>query len=252
MPILAELSRRLHLLTTDAKPDPPRIHINDNTNNLGPRLSPKSAPPTPEVERTDESKRDRRSSMPEGSSDSEKDRRSSPETKKTRYKTKSHSMKNGQTANIVNYNIVNSSGVKIGGTTTYVCNVNQYPGSPPKEPSSPGRTSPKPKCAPMPEEVESLWRENSPLTLEDMFVIKTHLGRGWKDVFKGLGYSEGQLQQFEEHHKDKGLDEVIYQTLLDWKQSSGSEARLGVLIKALWRCQQYDCARRLVQSHKNL
>ncbi|XP_011310414.1 uncharacterized protein imd [Fopius arisanus] len=250
MPILTDLSRRLNLLTTDAKPDPPRIHISDNTNNLSPRLSPKSAPPTPGANNTDEVKRDRRSSMPEGS-DTEKDRRSSTETKKTRYKTRSHSTKNGQTANIVNYNIVNSSGVKIGATTTYVCNVNQYSGSPPKD-SSPGRTSPRPKGAPMPEEVESLWRENRPLTLDDMFVIKTHLGVGWKDFFKALGYSEGQLEQFEEHHKVKGLDEVIYQTLLDWKQSSGSEARVGVLVKALWRCEQYDCAGRLAQPPRNL
>lgn len=108
----------------------------------------------------------------------------------------------GPTANIVNYNIVNSSGVKIGATTTYVCNVNQYSGSP-------GRTSPKQKSSPMSEDVESLWRENRPITLDDMFVIKTHLGVGWKDFFKCLGYSDGQLEQLDEAHHTKGLDEVI-------------------------------------------
>lgn len=33
MPILANLSRRFQMLTTDAKPDPPRINIHDNSLN---------------------------------------------------------------------------------------------------------------------------------------------------------------------------------------------------------------------------
>lgn len=38
MPILAQLSRRFHgMLTTDAKPDPPRIRIDDYTHNLPPQ-----------------------------------------------------------------------------------------------------------------------------------------------------------------------------------------------------------------------
>lgn len=99
MPILENLSRRLHMLTTDAKPDPPRIHIEDNTNNLGPRLSQKSAPQTPEVDTSNEGKsegRDRRSSMPERSAE-DKERRNSAETKKPRFKTKS--TKNGKNYN---------------------------------------------------------------------------------------------------------------------------------------------------------
>lgn len=36
MPILSELSRRFHMLTTDAKPDPPRTRISDYTHNLAP------------------------------------------------------------------------------------------------------------------------------------------------------------------------------------------------------------------------
>lgn len=34
MPILSNLSRRFHMLTTDAKPDPPRIPIRGYTHNL--------------------------------------------------------------------------------------------------------------------------------------------------------------------------------------------------------------------------
>lgn len=49
MPILADLSRRLHLLTTDAKPDPPRDGVPSYTHNLPDPAdrSQKSAPSTP-------------------------------------------------------------------------------------------------------------------------------------------------------------------------------------------------------------
>ena len=53
MPILAEISRCLHLLTTDAKPDPPERGIPGYTNNLPPSPSEilqKSAPTTPNID----------------------------------------------------------------------------------------------------------------------------------------------------------------------------------------------------------
>lgn len=55
MPILSELSRRFHMLTTDAKPDPPRTGIPGYTHNLPPtedeeakKTRSKSTPTTPE------------------------------------------------------------------------------------------------------------------------------------------------------------------------------------------------------------
>lgn len=60
----------------------------------------------------------------------------------------------------------------------------------------------------MPKTVEDLSTCEREITVDDIFVIKTHIGHGWRDVIRRLGYSEGQLDQFEENHKDKGIDEV--------------------------------------------
>lgn len=58
MPILSDLSRRLHLLTTDARPDPPRIPpVEDNTSNVEKKSSgknQKSEPVTPSTESHEE------------------------------------------------------------------------------------------------------------------------------------------------------------------------------------------------------
>lgn len=73
MPILSQLSRRFHdMLTTDAKPDPPRTEIKGYTHNLPPtpdeeskRTQSKSAPTTPENERDDDVATHRQKSVPD-------------------------------------------------------------------------------------------------------------------------------------------------------------------------------------------
>ncbi|XP_043277520.1 protein immune deficiency [Venturia canescens] len=260
MPILADLSRRLRLLTTDAKPDPPRIPSKDNTNNLLPSPSDsnqKSQPTTPDVKDSREAPKnplDPRGSNSDANSEDEGDRpglgndRSASggkkewkDSKNARFKTKIP-YKAAQTANVVNYNIINSNGVKIGATRTYVCNVNQCTKN---SKESCGTSSTKGKLKTMPKTVEDLSTCEQEITVDDMFVIKTHVGHGWRDVVRRLGYSEGQLDQFEENYKEKGIDEVIYQALLDWKQANTKKAQIGVLTRTLWSCREYDCAERL-------
>lgn len=48
MSVFAAISRRLQTLTTDAKPDPPRITV-ENSDLSSPIIKQKSAPVTPEV-----------------------------------------------------------------------------------------------------------------------------------------------------------------------------------------------------------
>jgi len=60
----------------------------------------------------------------------------------------------------------------------------------------------------MSEIVEELSTCDEELTLDDIFVVKTHVGRGWRDVARGLSYSDGQIDQFEENYRDNGIDEV--------------------------------------------
>lgn len=63
----------------------------------------------------------------------------------------------------------------------------------------------------MPDNVEALSMSQKELSIQDMFHIKMHISSDWRNVFKSLGYSEGQLDQFHENHKSKGIDEVNYQ-----------------------------------------
>ncbi|KAK0077253.1 hypothetical protein PV326_010180, partial [Microctonus aethiopoides] len=163
-----------------------------------------------------------------------------------RTKKKTHS---GQTKNVINYNIVNSNGVKIGETVTYVCNVNQYGKNEYKTNDKNESTSTQPKAKEMSESVKILSMSKRELTIRDMFLIKTHIDNSWREIFKSLGYSKGQLDQFVETHKSKGMDEMIYQILLDWKRENGTDAQIGLLVKVLWEHCQYDCAERLATAN---
>ncbi|XP_012252852.2 protein immune deficiency [Athalia rosae] len=262
MSVLSALSRRLQTLTTDAKPDPPRVIIEDPepTSHSPPeKIKQKSAPVTPEPNRLGTVipvvRRQSSSSSPSGtkseftyagnfgytSSSKPEARPKSPRAKaKPKYKTSPN-------PNIVNYNIVNSNGVKIGSKTSYICNINQYSGS---VNSDRDGFSHKQKAKSMPPPVEALSSSKEIISIDDMFLIKTHIGYGWRDLARSLGYSEGQIEQFEENHKIKGVDQVVYQILLDWKQTQTKDAQLGEIISKIWLCQEYDCAERLAASHK--
>lgn len=273
MPILSQLSRRFHdMLTTDAKPDPPRTEIKGYTHNLPPtpdeeskRTQSKSAPTTPENERDDDVATHRQKSVPDDARPTTptdfctkpedlgdaKSTNESKEYKRPRTKTKSKHSKYSQGTNVINYNIVNSNGVKIGSRTSYICNVNQYSANNASAAQPEAASWSKPKHRSMPENVEELSTCREELAFDDMFVIKTHVGHGWRDVARRLSYSDGQIEQFEENYKHKGIDEVIYQLLLDWKQVNTRDAQLGTLVSILWSCQEYDCVERLAAARKN-
>ncbi|XP_070525642.1 immune deficiency isoform X2 [Cardiocondyla obscurior] len=270
MPILSQLSRRFHMLTTDAKPDPPRTGSYMHNLSIPEDEEPAKAhndvsqstsmPVTPEKEQDDvtpsvqkQRSNDARPTTPTDfctKSEDLGDARStseSKEPKRPRTKTKPKYSKYSQGASIVNYNIINSNGVKIGSRTSYICNVNQYPAN--NAPQS--ESASKPKYRPMPENVENLSTCEEELGFDDMLVIKTHVGHGWRDIARRLSYSDGQIDQFEENYRHKGIDEVIYQLLLDWKQANTRDAQLGMLVRLLWSCQEYDCVERLASTRKN-
>lgn len=255
------------MLTTDAKPDPPRTGIGSYTHKFSStsdenltKTQSKSTPITPEEkERDDVTSTRNKKSTPNGArpttptdfctkSEDPGDARSrseSKEYKRPRTKTKP---KYSKSSNIVNYNIVNSNGVKIGSRTSYICNVNQYLAS---SNVAQSETASKPKYRPMPQNVEELSTCKEELRFDDMFIIKTHVGHGWRDIARRLSYSDGQIDQLEENYRHKGIDEVIYQLLLDWKQANTQDAQLGTLVSILWSCQEYDCCERLAAAREN-
>ncbi|XP_020290593.1 uncharacterized protein LOC109858091 isoform X2 [Pseudomyrmex gracilis] len=265
MPIFSQLSRRFYdMLTTDAKADPPRIGVEGYTHNLPPTRHEKlretqseSTPATtPEKEHVTASMH-RQKSVPNdarpttptdfGKTKQEDLRfsRSTSESEHKRPKAKTKT-KHAQGTSVVSYNIVNSNGVNIGSRTSYICNVNQYPTT-----QSEAASWSKPKYRPMPESVEELSTCDDELAFNDMLIIKTHVGHGWRDVARRLSYSDGQIEQFEENYRHKGIDEVIYQLLLDWKQANTRDAKLGILVSILWSCQEYDCVERLAATRSS-
>ncbi|XP_066587349.1 protein immune deficiency isoform X2 [Prorops nasuta] len=164
---------------------------------------------------------------------------------------KSKSWKNVNGVNVITYNIVNSNKVQIGLTKSYICNMS-YGNAGKKRETHEEPKVVKPKLKPMTDDVITLSCCSEEISLPDMLIVKTHLGYGWKEVAKRLSYSDGQIDQFHENYKNIGLDEVIYQFLLDWKQNRTREASLGHLVTVMWACQQYDCVERLVATRHQL
>lgn len=104
-------------------------------------------------------------------------------------------------AHVINYNIINSSDVKIGSRTSYICNINQFSKNKAEE-------DVRSKTRQMPIEVERLCTCSDEITLDDILIIKTYIGHGWKDVARKLLYLDGQIEQFEENYKYRGINEV--------------------------------------------
>lgn len=109
-----------------------------------------------------------------------------------------------QGTRVVNYNIINSNGVKIGSKTSYICNINQFA----KNNSHASEETWTKNIRQMPAELERLRTCTDEINLDDIFIIKTYIGHGWKDVARKLLYSDGQIEQFEENYKFRGISEV--------------------------------------------
>ncbi|XP_046419440.1 protein immune deficiency [Neodiprion fabricii] len=256
---ITALARRLQCLTTDARPDPPRIITEENLNVPPTEIKQKSVPATPEPD-------DTRNSTPEVKRQTSESNTSIPQpellnpensgsARSFKSETRSRSprgyakskRKTSPNANIVNYNIINGTGINIGPKVTYVSKVTHQYGENRKT-NSEGFPQ-KPKFKPMPHDVMEISKSKKEISRDDMLVIKSHIGYGWRDVARKLGYSEGQVEQFEENYKDNGIAEVVYKLLLDWKQAKAEDAQLGQLISIIWSCREYDCAEQLADSY---
>ncbi|XP_024870685.1 uncharacterized protein LOC112453899 [Temnothorax curvispinosus] len=264
MPILSKLSRRLHnKLTTDAIPDPPRTesHVPNLSTTPDEELTKtesNSMPATPQKEQVvvdDTLSTQRQKSVPNDarpttstdfstkSSEDLGDTRSTSESKEYKRSTKTKKYPKG--TNIV---ITNSNGVNITNVKSYTCQVNQYSAN---NDAAQSETASKTKLRPMPEDVQELSTCKDELGLDDMLIIKIHVGHGWRDIARKLLYLDGQIDQFEENFRHIGVDEIIYQLLLDWKQANTRDAQLGTLVSILWDCQEYDCVEQLAEARKN-
>ncbi|KAK5639609.1 hypothetical protein RI129_012101 [Pyrocoelia pectoralis] len=104
----------------------------------------------------------------------------------------------------------------------------------------------KPKV--MTELVSKLTQNEDTLTLEIRLLVKKYVGENWKDVFRILGYSEGEITQVELQHNVYGIGEVVYQLLIDWSQNKPKEAKLGKLVSALWNAGEVDVVEKILKN----
>ncbi|XP_046753741.1 protein immune deficiency [Diprion similis] len=258
---ITALARRLQSLTTDARPDPPRINAEVNLNVPPTENKQKSVPATAKSDETRNSKPEiqRQRSDNESNTSIPRPELLNPENSSSagNFKSEARSRsprgyakskrKTSPNANVVNYNIINGTGINIGPKVIYVSKVTHQYGENSKT-NAEGFPQ-KPKVKPMPHDVMEISKSKKEISRDDIFVIKTHIGYGWRDVARKLGYSEGQVEQFEENYKDKGIAEVVYKLLLDWKQAKAEDAQLGQLISIIWSCREYDCAEQLADSY---
>lgn len=75
--------------------------------------------------------------------------------------------------------------------------------------------------------------------------IATHLGAEYKNFMRELGFSEGQISAKTIDHNVYGVQEIIYQLLLDWTRNAEEDATVGYLTTKLWNTGNRECVYRL-------
>jgi hypothetical protein len=173
---------------------------------------------------------------------------STNKTNDLKYLNSKKKLKSKMSNTTINYNIIHSSNIKIGPTTKHTYNLNNFQD---RNHTSVNNQNEEESKQMLPH-IEALCKSTEEITKEDIFLIKTHIGKGWKELAKRIGYSKGQIEQFLENYKHKGISEVLYHILIDWKQSCTKEATIGCLIYAMWLSKEYDCVERLVAAQITL
>ncbi|NP_001135910.1 immune deficiency [Nasonia vitripennis] len=227
-------------LVCDATPDAPR---SENSNSVYDR---------PNLSQEDQQRKNEQnipfinnnetSSTNSTSDKSDKPKSNGPNYSKPRTKKKSKPINTF-------YNIVNSENVKIGPTTVHTYNLNNFQNFDPSA-FNRAKEQDKEELRQMLPHIQAFSKSKQVVTIEDMLLIKTHLGNGWKKVAKKIGFSKGEIDQFIEDYKHKGgIGEVIYKLLVAWKNAHTQDATIGQLIEAMWKSMEYECVEKLAMAH---
>lgn len=87
-----------------------------------------------------------------------------------------------------------------------------------------------------------MMKSNEPINQRIMDVISTHLGKNWSDLFRGLNYSDGQIDQATLDFHVIGVKEIIYRLLLDYSRNN-EDASLGHITKIMWKLGFRECVK---------
>ncbi|KAL7303110.1 hypothetical protein TKK_0004322 [Trichogramma kaykai] len=150
---------------------------------------------------------------------------------------------NKTTKEKANFNFINCSDVKIGDSVKHIHNYNN-PGKINIKQKHELDNNKRIKKQEMTAEVQQISESSLEVTKDHILFIKSHVGSRWRKVAEILGFSIGEIDQFEYKYKQRGLDEIVYQLLISWKQNFTSDATVGCIIKALWSAREYDCVLR--------
>ncbi|XP_014208654.1 myb-like protein A [Copidosoma floridanum] len=257
----SDLANEIRNVVSDAIPDPPRIAptISIDANNDLDRKIPRSKnsqDDRPSDNNSNDASTTTNTVNPDDD-DNDEDSTASKKTNSPKVSTNKpkRASKQKKTANpSISYNIVNSQDISIGPKIKYVYNLNNnnihnVKGSSVNNDKFEAETSEPKVVRDMLPHIKTLSTSQLEITKEDMLQVKTHMGLGWKQVAKCIGYSKGQIEQFSDNYKR--IDETVYQLLLDWKQSCPKSATVGRLITAMWSSEEYDCAEILAAAHVN-
>lgn len=95
-----------------------------------------------------------------------------------------------------------------------------------------------------------MMKSTDELTHRACDVISTHLGEGWRNVIRELGFSDGRIEQMYEENQVKGIKEVIYQFLLEFSRNDDN-GTLGNVSRLLWKCGHKETVYILKEYWKN-
>lgn len=118
-----------------------------------------------------------------------------------------------------------------------------------------GGTAPKNSDAPQKRKktrtIDAMLRSNEKLSIWMLREISRHLGEHWQFVMRDLGFSDALIYQFRvDYMLDGGIQEVIYQLLLDWTRNDDNPT-LGKITKALWKLEHYETVQAMKVAWKN-
>lgn len=85
-----------------------------------------------------------------------------------------------------------------------------------------------------------MMHSQQPLNHRHMDIVSTHLGHGWRDIIRLLGFTDGQIEQMYEDHYVRGIKEVVYSFLLDYSRND-ELASVGHLTRLLWKSGRREC-----------
>lgn len=130
------------------------------------------------------------------------------------------------TAQATIININNSNGIQVGDTTVY--NVSndrsEYTFTKIKETDA----------------IKNLKKSQAPLQRDDLLFIAKHMNKSWRDTFRKLNFSDGEIEQCYLNHYHLEIKEVIFQLLRRWSENKFEEATIGELCSILWDNNQQE------------